>query len=82
MRDRISNLRRRAGVALARAWSAVRGEIGREEIYLLAALLLIAAGFWQLWRPGSFLLPGAVLLWIALPTRARFVERPIEPKKG
>lgn len=75
-------LRRRVGAAIGRVWLAVRGEIGRDELFLSWALLLIAVGFWDLWRPGAFLAPGLVLLYVALPTRAPFVDRPIEPKKG
>lgn len=75
-------LRRRVGVGVARAAAAVSGEIGRDEVYLCGALALIGYGCWDLWRPGSFLVPGIVLLWISLPQRARFVERPPESKKG
>lgn len=76
-------LRRKAGAWLARAGEAIAAEVGRDELFILAALLLIATGFWDLWRPGSYLAPGGVLLWLALPTRARFVASS-EPttKKG
>jgi hypothetical protein len=46
---------------------------------LLLALGLIAAGLWQVWRPGVYLVPGLVLLWIVLPPRRPFIERPAPP---
>jgi hypothetical protein len=69
----------RKGVDIARrAASAVTHVIGVDEVGLIAALLLIAVGFWDLWRPGAFLVPGAVLLWIWLPVRKPFVHRPTQ----
>lgn len=50
--------------------------IGVDEVLLVVALLLIAAGMWQVWKPGAYLVPGIVLLWIVLPARAAFVVRP------
>lgn len=82
IRERSRRLRHNAAAIGARAATAIAGEVGRDEVFLAAALALIAYGCWDLWRPGSFLAPGAVLLWIALPCRAAFMERPQEPKKG
>ena len=64
------------------AWAAVRGAVGRDEVTLLVGLALVALGFGELWRPGSYLFPGGVLIWIALPTRHGFVHRPPAPMKG
>ncbi len=55
--------------------AAVVSIIGPDEIMLATALLLVSAGFWTVWRPASYLVPGLVLLWIALPQRASFVLR-------
>jgi hypothetical protein len=55
--------------------AAIGGAVGLDEILLAAALLLIGAGLWQAWRPGALLVPGAVLLWLTLPTRAAFFRR-------
>lgn len=46
--------------------------ISPDEVELVLALCLIAAGFWMFWKPGSCLIPGAVLLWHVLPSRAPF----------
>ena len=76
-------LRRKVGALIVRAFAAVASEFGRDEVYLGAGLLLIAYGCWDLWRPGSFLAPGGVLLWIALPCRSPFIERATaDAKKG
>lgn len=63
--------------ALARA----RAAIGLDDLVLLLALLLLAVGFWQVWTPGAFIVPGLVLLWLVLPSRAPFVTRPPSSKK-
>ena len=42
--------------------TVIAGEIGRDEVYLVTALALIAVGFWDFWRPGAYLVPGAILL--------------------
>ena len=56
-------------------WTAVASVVGRDELTLLAGLGLVAAGFAEFWRPGAFLFPGLVLVWVALPTRHGFVHR-------
>lgn len=55
--------------------SGWRQLIGLDELLLIVALLLIGAGMWQVWKPGALLAPGAVLLWLTLPTRAGFFRR-------
>lgn len=60
-------------------WTACRHAIGIDEIAVTLALALIAAGFWSWWRPGAFLVPGVVLLWLCLPARSVFI---IRPKRG
>ena len=53
---------------------------GLDELLLAFALALIALGCWDAWRPGSYLVPGLALLWIALPVRAPFID-PSVPKR-
>lgn len=69
--------------------SAIVASIGRmlasltEELAILTGLILIGIGFWDCWRPGSFLAPGIVLLWLFVPQREKFV-RPttvIQPRR-
>lgn len=69
----------------SRAWlAAIFGPNGlqRDELFLLVGVLLLARGLWLAWAPAGYIAPGAIVLWIALPTRARFiVPRPgVEPK--
>lgn len=52
-----------------------------EEVLTLVAMICLAVGGWQAWRPAAFLVPGAVLLWIALPTRRGFIESPPPAEK-
>jgi len=75
-------LRRRVGAGVSRAAAAVAGEVGRDEVHFYGALVLVAAGCWEWWRPGAFLIPGAALLWVSLPMRSAFIDRPHEPKDG
>ena len=58
------------------AWRAFAAEWGRDEILLALALVLVSAGFLMLWPPGALLAPGLVLLWIVLPVRRPFIDRP------
>jgi hypothetical protein len=55
--------------------AAIATLIGPDEILLALALVLIAAGCWKVWRPAAFLVPGFVLLWIAMPSREAFIAR-------
>jgi hypothetical protein len=58
---------------LRRAAAVVQRELDADVILLLTALLLIATGFWNWWRPGAYVVPGLVLLWLTLPARLPFV---------
>lgn len=73
-RAAISRRGRAAAVTIA-------GLIGPDEILVGAALVLIAVGMWQVWKPGAFLVPGVVLLWIGIPQRAPFVNHPSVSEK-
>lgn len=64
MRLTLSKLRRR-----------VRRELDAQTAMLVVGLGLLAAGGAMCWRPAGLLIPGAVLTWIALPTRVPFVAR-------
>lgn len=81
IQERSRPLRRKTASALNVAAVAVAGEFGRDELYFYGGLALIAAGCWDVWRPGAFLFPGFVLLWVSLPMRTGFVDRSQEPKK-
>ena len=92
MTRRLRNLRLRAE-GLGRHWARLVGrglratgrgvaaEIGRDEIVLVVALWLVGYGLWLTpWQPAAFIVPGVVLLWIALPPRKMFIQRqPAQP---
>lgn len=59
---------RKAGAALSRI-------IGIDEALLLLGLLLLAYGLWLFWRPAAFLVPGGIVIWLVLPSRAPFISR-------
>ena len=61
--------------------AVLTSRVGLDDVVLGVALLLIAAGFWSAWKPGAFIVPGVVLLWLVLPSRSPFVTRPPVPKK-
>ena len=55
------------------------------EILIVVGLALVAAGFWYVpelgIRSGALFAPGAIVLWISLPTRAAILERPVHQRK-
>jgi hypothetical protein len=79
MRDRLRN----AGAAIARVLDR---ELGTDEILIATALALIDAALWPQYGRLSLVVPGAVLLWIALPQRATFftpsARPPTDERKG
>lgn len=52
--------------------AAVRAEISRDEIVLAVGLILVTVALWPDFGIRSLIVPGAVFLWHALPTRAPF----------
>lgn len=70
-----------AATAAAVVWSWVTRVVGLQELLVAAALWLLAQGFLEFWRPGAFIVPGAVMLWMFLPQRSRLVE-PTVRKEG
>ena len=68
------SLRARSGKAMAWVGAALASE--REEIAVGIGAMLLAVGLWQWWPPAAFIAVGLVVLWVALPSRSPFVERP------
>lgn len=64
---------------LASLRKAIAGAIGLDEIVLTVALTLLTIALWPWAGRSALALPGAVLLWIAMPSRAPFVT-PAEPE--
>lgn len=58
-------------------WQAV--PIDRADVLVVLGLGLVAVGCWEWFRPGAFLVPGAVIVWYALPSRPPFIA-PRDPK--
>ncbi len=58
-----------------RVVACVTAIVGMDELVLCAGIALASAGVWQVWKPGAYLLPGLVLIWMALPPRKAFIVR-------
>ena len=59
--------------------------VGRQvdEILVAGGLALVTVGLWPIVGRSALVVPGLVLLWIALPQRVAFVARtPDKPKGG
>lgn len=56
--------------------AAIGAVVGPDEILLVVALALVTWGLWPLVGRMALIAPGAVCLWIALPSRAAFLVRP------
>lgn len=65
---------------LAKAWAAItatiRGVVGVEEVAIYTALVLIAWGCWFVWKPAAGIVPGIVMLWLYIPPRKPFIDKP------
>lgn len=61
---------------LMRASSVITSIIGIDELLLLTGLVLLTAGLWPVLDRVALTVPGAVLVWMTVPTRARFVAPP------
>ena len=59
-----------------RLMASLRANVGLDEIGLALSLILLTAGLWRVVGAAALVAPGAILLFIFLPTRYAFVERP------
>lgn len=69
----------RVGSALLTAARWAWDQVDVEDVAILLAIGLLAAGFWEWWRPGAYLAPAAVLLFMYLPPRS--APDDLAPKK-
>jgi len=53
---------------------APESAIGPDEVLFAVALVLLTIGTWLVVGAAALVLPGAVLLWLVLPTRTPFVD--------
>lgn len=73
----------RTKLAVAALRAGVAREIGRDELFLAGGLGLLGYGLWLTpWAPAAFIVPGGVLVWMALPPRRPFVvgSAPAKPE--
>ncbi|MGE0363359.1 MAG: hypothetical protein AB7R67_21785 [Vicinamibacterales bacterium] len=64
----------RTKLTAAAVRAGVAREVGRDELFLTAGLALLGYGLWLTpWAPAAFIVPGGVLVWMALPPRRPFV---------
>jgi hypothetical protein len=63
--------------------AAVTSVIGPEECAIYLALALLGTGCWWIAKPAGLIVPAVVMLWMYVPTRARFVEtKPQKKDRG
>jgi len=70
MRNGLVWVRRRTAVAAA----AVRASVDVGDVTLVIGLVLLGRGCWLLHPAAGCIVPGAILVWWALPQRPAFVE--------
>lgn len=51
---------------VARALKVIAGAVGVRELFLVAAAGLLGWGFWLIWPPLGFIVPGLLLAFIAV----------------
>lgn len=68
---------------MRKAWRWFGKNIGPTEVLAAVGLGLLALGFYDYWRPGAFIVPGAVLLtwsvssaWFAALAARRMMRDP------
>lgn len=59
-----------------RRFARVRALVGLDELLLLVGVGLMLTGLWPTIGVGALVVPGVVLVWIALPSRSPLLERP------
>lgn len=61
------------GTRVARAFGAA---FDKEDVLTLIGLGMLAGGLWQISHAASIAVPGVILLWMFVPPRPPFIERP------
>lgn len=59
-----------------RSVAAVASVVGFDEVLILVGLVLVWYGLLEVSRAAAFAVPGAVILWLAVPPRKPFIVRP------
>lgn len=58
----------------SRLHSLLAAALDKDDAMALIGLVLVAIGLWFVFRPLAFIVPGAVLLWMFLPSRPPWIE--------
>ena len=66
---------------MLKLWAGLCAAVGLDGFLFIVALLLITAGLWPWCGWGALLVPGAVLLWVVVPSRSPLVTRPPDQKE-
>lgn len=75
MISRLHNAWRSSAGAVARVGTILADAIDKEDVLTLLGLILVASGLWSVSRAAALLVPGAILLWMFVPSRPPFIER-------
>lgn len=63
--------------------TAIAAVVGVDELQLLVGLTFVTVALWPLLARLALVVPGGILVWLALPSRAPFVHRPpVDVEKG
>lgn len=71
----VRQLVRRSTALISRALLVAAKEIGADGALLSTGLSLLGYGAYLIYPPAGFIVPGLVLVWIAVPTRPGLIER-------
>jgi hypothetical protein len=65
----------------ARAAAAVTAFVDLDDVFVFGGCVLLYYGMAEAWRPGRFLAPALVLLWVYVPQRVPFIARTAEKRR-
>lgn len=64
---------------MRKAFAALVGAVGADEAVLVCGLAAVTAGVWAVLGAAALAVPGAVLVWVSVPSRRPFIDR-VPPK--
>lgn len=63
---------------MRRVWAGLVAFWGPDERVLACGLICLTVGLWSVVGAAALVVPGAVLTWLALPSRHPLIHRPPE----